>query len=392
MDQGLSHALAEIERGLGENRPAAELFETLDALQLDDADPTERVKELILRGLLLNRLAMPREAEAALAKALRHADPQDEALVGKVLRTRAVVHSWRGEPHAARRCLVDAFTCAAAAEDPVASALCAFIAGRLELEEGAAEAAHQTLRRGLTLMPYGQEVRQTQKAHVNLAQACNLEGDTEAALSTLEALANYELLPRDHHLMRLERVRALIGQKDLKAATDEYQRAEAELPEDPDSFEATEWRHAGAELTLAADGPEAGLAAIAPVLARYQADELGGRLVQAHFFEADCHRALGDEAAETDAVTRALRLARRHGLDGFAEAAVARFFASGRFDRAGGAEAHDPHAARRYLRRGRLGAGAFGTVERALDLEDGSEVALKRIRIGELYEPKMRDR
>ncbi len=45
-----------------------------------------------------------------------------------------------------------------------------------------------------------------------------------------------------------------------------------------------------------------------------------------------------------------------------------------------------------YVKRARLGAGAFGTVFHAFDLQAGRDVALKRIHLSALYDPAERDR
>src|SRR5262249_12899770 len=53
----------------------------------------------------------------------------------------------------------------------------------------------------------------------------------------------------------------------------------------------------------------------------------------------------------------------------------------------GGAE-----TARRFVRRQPLGTGAFGSVSRAYDLEQGIEVALKQVSLAGLYDPATRAR
>ena len=108
-------------------------------------------------------------------------------------------------------------------------------------------------------------------------------------------------------------------------------------------------------------------------------------------------RRLGRTEQAQSTLAAALRRALARGLSGHADQVRSRIAARGDVEGAwppgeGPPRVPAQEIGRRFVRQRPLGAGGYGNVARAYDLELGIEVALKRIKLGELYDPAVRDR
>ncbi|HZT86603.1 MAG TPA: serine/threonine-protein kinase [Stellaceae bacterium] len=386
---------------LADNAPADAVLARLRQYTPESVpDPEVRARLLRARAIAANRLGFPSEALGDLLEARRLllANPEPRELV-EVLRTIALVHSWRGDGREAALSLLQAAAVAGTRADELAAIL--IEAGRLHIEIGRFEGAELLLRHALELAPAELPPRERERAGVNLVQVLVSTGRLEEArerLATLLATVPAQS-QRVRFLLQIEAMRIAAAAADYPAARAALAAAAELVEPDPDSFPRVELAHAEAELALA-EGDAAGAEPmLAKAIARYAdtGDDLAPREIAARLLQARVFEALSRPEDRDRTLAAALRRALARGLVGYVDtvrgliaergegAAAAADAAS-----AAAVEKRDPAA--RFVRRRRLGAGGFGTAERAYDLELGIEVALKRIPFGTLYDVEERRR
>jgi tetratricopeptide (TPR) repeat protein len=386
---------------LAANVAAEQVIARLRALAGSIAgDSPLRPRFLRARAIALNRLGYSGQALGELqeARALQ-SDAPDTGELGEIDRAIALVHSWRGEARDAALSLLRALGSAVVTADPGAAGLALLDAGRLEMEVGRAAQAQFFFSLGLRIggdaLPRPERARST----VSLLQSVVAARDLNKVDACLRELA--PLLPgasaRVRFLAELERARIAIASGKHDGADAALRRAEEIMRPDPESFERVELAHVRAELALDAGEHAAAEKLIAEVIARYAAGQLAGREVVARLLQAEALFGLARREEAERTLAAALRRAVACGLNGYADAVRSRIAASGANENAwhaGEPLAHSGRAetARRFVRRRPLGTGAFGSVSRAYDLEQGIEVALKQVSLAGLYDPATRAR
>ena len=381
---------------LADNAPADAVLARLRALEaLLPDDALTRARFLRARAIAANRLGFPGEALGDLheARALLEGSAHREELAA-VLQAIALVFSWRGESREAALALLRLV--AEAVGDPLTVALALVEGGRLQMEIGRAAEAHALFTRALELGGAMLPRREFQRAWINLLQASVAAGQFEQARAQLAGMSNAlaQAPPRLHLLALLEAARIAARSGDLAGAATSLDWAGKYAPASQDAFERVEIAEAQAELALARGDADAAAALLAEVIARYAEDDLAAREVRARLLQASALDALGraDESAGT--LSAALRRALARSLSGYADTVRSRLMGDA------GDAARVPDArvsgteidpAVRFVRQRPLGAGAFGKVFRAYDLELGIEVAIKRTVRGAHYDPAVRE-
>jgi tetratricopeptide (TPR) repeat protein len=388
---------------LADNAPAETVLTRLRAIEAQTTSPPQlRARFLRARAIAGNRLGFPSEALGDLLEArnlLRDGQqPGERRELAEIVCAIALIHSWRGECREAALALLQAIAVAGVEPAPLAAALAE--AGRLHLEIGRAHDAELLFRGALDLAAPALPRREVERVGVNLVQALVASGHIEEAQQRLDALLP-SLMPgsdRLRMLLHIEAMRIAIARREPVTARTALARAAAFAEPGADSFSRIELAHAEAEFALA-EGEAAKAEKLLPgVIARYAdaADdltprEIAARLLQARAFDA-LHRP--EEADRT--LAAALRRALARGLLGYADLVRSHMAARGGSERAWvpdatiSGPAGDPAA--RFVRRRRLGAGGYGNVERAYDLELGIEVAIKRISLAGVYDTRARSR
>ena len=384
---------------LADNKPAQDVLQRLRAIEpLLDQDPLLRAGLLRARGIASNRLGFPDEALGDLHQARRLLETGDNGQErAAVFHAIATVFSWRGDGREAGFALIRMIAEALASDDRVTVALALIEGGRLQMEIGRPAEAESLLAAALDIAAGALPQREFQRAWVNLAQALVGADQRQRARDHLKGMpvALAQAPPRLTLVAHLERARLAVRSADLDAAAAAITAARAVAPADPQAFEHVEISQAEAELALARGDAHSAARQFESVVSRYAADDLAGREIQARLMYARALELLGrtDEAAQT--LAAALRRAIARGLSGHADTVRSRLT-----ERTQGGErppavltpALDLDADRRFVRQRPLGAGAFGKVMRAYDLELGIEVAIKRTTLRGVYDPALRER
>ncbi len=379
---------------LAANVPAEDIIVRLRALEAScqGAGP-ERGRFLHARGLVSNRLGSSREALADLDEARQiYEGLVDRAGAAQVGRATALVHSWRGDGREASLALLRAI--AEASEDRVNVALALFEAGRLEIEIGRPRDAHRFLARGLDIGGRDLPSREITRARINALQALVFLGDLAAAETTLAGLDLAGANDRLRHLTMLEQARIALRKGIIADAEALLARARALVPAEPDNFSWVEQWHAEAEVLFAKEQLKDALGHIGKVIARYADDDLAGREVTARILESEILDRLARTAEADHTLSAALRRAVARGLSGYANRVRERLAARGR-PQSAWLPGVDPapvgaNSEGRFVRRRPIGEGSYGSVSRAYDLEQGGEVALKRLRLSSIYNSVVR--
>ncbi len=382
---------------LAENRPADAVLQRLRALEPALRDDTVvRARFLRARAIATNRLGFAGEALGDLHEARRLLEGGEHSQeLAAVFQAIATVFSWRGDSREAALALLRVVAEASAAGDSLSVALALIEGGRLQMEIGRPGEARALLTRALALgasLPK----REFQRAWTNLLQASVAAGQIERARTQLAEMpvALAQASPRLLLLGHLESSRAALKSGDFAAANVALDQARVYAPDNGEAFERMEIAEIEAELALARGDAKGAAALLGGVIARYAEDDLAAREVRARLAQAKALEALDrrDEAERT--LSAALRRALARGLTGHADEVRSRLMADhgepGRMSEFSAAAAEvDPH--RRFVRQRALGAGAFGKVFRAYDLELGIEVAIKRAARGAHYDPAIRE-
>jgi hypothetical protein len=352
-----------------------------------------RARLLHARGLVMNRMGFPGEALGDLHEAGQLFDGLDDrSAVARVWRSIAQVHSWRGNGREAAFALLRVVAEEGKQLRNISLAL--LDAGRLEFEIGRLRDADVLLRRGLEIGADIISAGERRNAQINRVKVLAAMDDLPSAKAILAELDLTGASERMLHLAAMEQVRIAVREADLPAARALLARANDLAPPQPDAFGRIEQKQAEAELALAEKNPTAALELMHAVITRYAADDLAGREVVARLFEAKALDLLdrGEDADRT--LAAALRRAIGRGLSGYVDEVRAQLALRGRPQNAlpPALEAGDPDlgSAERFVRRRPLGAGGFGSVSRAYDLELGKEIALKRLQLSGIYDPELR--
>ena len=387
----LGAALDQVFADLTGNKPEAEIIGRLRALEQScEAPNRDRARFLNARGLVMNRMGQRSEALGDLIElASIFTQTGDSAGAAQILRSIALVHSWRSDARESALALLRAI--GEASDDPLNLALSLFEAGRLELEIGRPRDAQRFFQRGLDIGGKAPPAFERDRARVGALQALVAARDLGGAQAAAAALNIEDLAtPRLKHLAQIELARLALAQNDFDGADVALANVRAGLPVDPDAFEAVEYAHVAAESLFARKANAEAHTTIARVIARYADDNLPGREIAARLLDGQILDAL-EKPEETDrTLAAALRRAVATNLPGHADVVRERLAARGRSQNVwlpglSPAPAH-LSATERFVRRRPLGAGGFGTVSRAYDLELGTEVALKNLRLKALYD------
>lgn len=393
-------AVADCLADLSNNAPADVIFARLRSIEPQAAgSPLLRARFLRARAIASNRLGFPTEALGDLLEArnILQREPDRRELT-EVIRTIALVYSWRGEGREAALALLQAV--AVASSQPTGLAVVLMDAGRLHLEVGRPSDAAVLFGHALEIAKPDLPRREYERACVNLIQALVAAGRIEEARKHLESVLP-SLAPESRRvrlLLHIEAMRIAIACSNWPVAQEALAMAAEFVAPEAASFSRVELAHAEAELVLAEGEAAKAEKLLLGVIARYAdaEDDLAPREITARLLRARALDALhrSDEADRT--LAAALRRARARGLVGYAD------FVRGRIAARGGSESawfpdttiigrpSDP--AGRFVRRRPLGAGGYGNVERAYDLELGVEVAVKRISLEDIYDMRERPR
>ena len=380
---------------LADNKPADAVLQRLRAIEpVLPGDAVVRANFLRARAIATNRLGFAGEALGDLHEARRLLEGgKHRQELAAVFQAIATVHGWRGESREAALALLRVVAEASGDALPVALAL--IEGGRLQMEIGRPADAQALLTRALELGKALLPKREFQRAWVNRLQASVAASQIDRARMQLadmaEALA--QAPPRLLLLAHLEASRIAVESRDLAAAAAALDAARTFAPEDDDAFERIEIAETEAGLALARGEAERAAALLGGVIARYADDDLAAREVRARLVHAKALDALNRTSEAERTLAAALRRALARGLTGFADAIRSRLMTEHSGARiadvpATGTEV-DP--ARRFVRQRALGAGAFGQVFRAYDLELGVEVAIKRAPRGTHHDPAIRE-
>lgn len=352
------------------------------------------------RSLAVNRLGFGGEALGYLFEARQLIkDDADWRELIEIERAIALVQIWRGDVREAAFALLRAVSRATAARDQSAIALSFAEIGRLELEIGRPDEAVDFFRLALQIGDENIPPLERDRININLLQSLVASDRLDEATDKLKLIhATIGDAPsRLHFLLELETARIEKSGNDINAANQALGRARLIMPPSPDSFEGIEFSHAQSEVSIAEGDCATAERLLRDIITRYAVDDLAGREVKARLLQAKALDTLGrsDEAEHT--LIAALRRAVARGLNGFADQARSEIIARGSVESAWRPglsiwKDNNDDSEHRFVRRRPLGAGGFGTVSRAYDLELGIEIALKRVRLAEIFDTNVRRR
>lgn len=378
--------LADIERRIAALDAPAALMESLDGLAdlAGRRDPVG-VRYGIARGIVLNRLGLPDSAMTELQKARALAAGIGAAdLLAQISRELSRIHAWRGETASAAlellRSVVEAD--ASGSRPDTAAAVAEF--GRLNLETGRYEAALAAFAFAgglLDLLPQ----REASRIPVNRREALAALGRFDDCLDGIDVMiaglpAAYR---RDNFVARLIRARSLAAvgrEQEARAAADE---AKQWLSDDPQSYERAELALLDGMLHRDSD-PEHAVAELETALDRFVDDDLPRHEFDARILLAQMLARLHRQTEAEACIVEALRRAEARQLPAMADRVraaavgiwrpemIAELSPEDRVGPGGGSG--------RFLVLETLGSGGFGEVQRAIDLDTGAEVAVKRLR------------
>jgi hypothetical protein len=395
--------LAALERGIDDVMPVDDLAALLAACgSLADSPGEAGIRYLVARGIVENRQSLYQSALASFQRARSASLEQNVASqLARISRETARVYAWRGDIGAAAMELLrsigeleQARAAAGASPDQALArrldkeraATLAEI-GRLNIEAGRNRAAlivlAEAARNAAEVLPR----REPARIALNRAEALYAAGEPAESLALIEQSEPLfsDEFPRDRFIVRLLRARCLIALGRQQEGADAAALATGNrLPADG-SYESAEWLLFDGMRKAAGEDPEQAIAPLRAAMLRFSEDNL-----PRHEVEAAIHlvRALArlDRQAEVEAtVAQALR--RAAGLPELADrmrTAVADVVDGARQEVLGDSENTIGFNAGgrggRFLPIATLGSGGFGTVQRAIDMATGEEVAIKRLR------------
>ncbi len=348
------------------------------------------VRYVAARGVVLNRTGLPGSARLELQKARDKAETEGvAALMSGISREIARVHVWRGETTSAALELLRSLVEADATGDraDVAASIAEY--GRLNLETGRYEAALRVFDRLLdparSLTPHLSH-RETSRVPLNRREAMVGLADFEGALDGIDAViaATPAAFRRDNFVLRLIRARSLGALERGEEAAAALAEAQQWMASDPLSYEVVEKNLVEGFLNRKSD-PEDAVDALENALERFVDDDLPRHEFDARILLAGTLAELGQRDKAERCVVEALQRAESRQLPAMADAvrAAALSFWQDEMiaelapgDRVGGRD----NEGARFLILATLGSGGFGTVQRAIDLATGAEVAIKKLK------------
>ncbi len=409
-----ANLLVEIEDAIDAAAPSSELRSRLGALaHLAAASGEDGVRYLIARGIVENREELPQSALATFQQA-RDLALRDGVVgeLARISREIARVQAWSGDIVGAAMELLrsvaeieqsnaglarertgsDAVGGQRPTRDDVArrgraevriradrAATVAEI-GRLDIEAGRYEAALAALDEAAR---QSANLPRREAGHIayNRCESWFGLARTDRCLQLIAETAPLFSLtfPRDLFRVRLLKARCLLQDGDHDQAAEVAREAIAALGGDDDSYEkGTEWQLFNGLLSER-DDPDAAIAALRQALLRFADDNLPRHEVEARIHLARILAANGKLPEAETTIAEALK--RASGLPALADqvrAAAYKFWAPEKVADLAGESAIGAGA--RFLVLTTLGSGGFGTVDRAIDMATGEQVAIKRLR------------
>lgn len=344
-------------------------------------------RALRLSGVVKNRLSLPRDALADLAEARRAAvAAKDYGELANIAREASVVYAWRGNDRSAALELLQSLAFAALHDDGRALARALAETGRIELEGGRYERAAMLFREIAESAAKDLPPRQAQRLKVNFCQALNRAGNADQALAIARQVKTE--LPAEESrlafLVRIEEARAFAARGQLADAEKSLAEAEVYLADTSDAFRRLEYLETKGELDLL-KGDAAAVDVLEQVAHEFTEQDLTARAANVRVKLASALYKVGRDEEAREVLALALRSAIAADLTELADRIRSDMMKSD-----GGKHlkelAEDIESigggagvSRRFIVLGRLGAGGGGQVDRALDLTDGEQVALKRV-------------
>ena len=413
--------LVEIEEAIDAVAPLSELRKRLEALaHLADAPGEDGIRYLIARGIVENRGELPQSALATFQQA-RDAAIRYDAIgqMARISREIARVRSWSGDIAGAAMELLRSVAeveqsnatltreragSGMAGQRPtrddvarrgrqevrirVDRAATVAEIGRLDIEAGRYEAAIAALDEAARQAPGTLPPREAGRIAYNRCESWFGLGRTDRCRALIDETAPLfsRAYPRDLFRVRLLKARCLLQDGDHDEAGKIAREAVAALGGDDDFYEkGAEWLLFDG-LVKERDDPDAAIAALRQARLRFADDNLPRHEVEAAIHLARI-LAKHDHMPEAE-TTIAEALARAGGLPALADqvrTAAYSFWAPAKIADLAGENALQPGAPggdMRFLVLATLGSGGFGTVQRAVDMATGEQVAIKRLKAG----------
>ena len=376
--------LTEVEAGIAALRPPQDLLDILDGIEAPADKPNRNsVRHALARGIILNRLGLPESGLTSLQMARRQARLAGEGnLAATISREIARVHSWRGETAASAlellRSMVEAHT--ANQEEDAAAATAEF--GRINLETGRYEAALDAIElaeASMALLPD----RARSRLPVNRREALLALGRHQECLDGIDELIAVipEAFQRDGFVARVVKARAQAALGMAAEAKATAEDAGSRIDAEPHSYERAELALLDGILIRETE-PERAVAELETALDRFIDDDLPRHEFDARAVLAETLAAIGRQEEAEACIVAALRRAEVRRLPAMADrirASAVAIWRPSMITELAPEEGVGPGAApARFLTLEVLGTGGFGEVHRAIDLETGAEVAIKR--------------
>lgn len=386
--------LSGVERDIAQSVPAATIAARLAEIQsrLDD-DTRVRIRFLIARGFVENRLGDPQKALTSAHEARGLAtDKSSIPLRSAISRLHATIYAWRGKGEKAMAELLRAIAEARVAGNPE-DELCA-------LAE-AVRAAKEIKRFDVALVfldavlgkPAGLDRLAHARALIDRLQILNrlerFDACLEAAEECREVMdGTYQRLK---HLRLLEVARALAGLGRFPEARAILEEDRANLPEDEGEYEHLEWTQASVHVGAVEDaaGKSGAEDALFRIIERFRIDSLHKQEADARLELAEHLSSKGETEGALGQAAAALKLSNLHNDASLMEQARSLLLRLAISERAG-IEDGGRLVSERYLLGGRLGQGGYGYVRSAYDLQTGSRRAIKFIDLHNITNPALR--
>jgi tetratricopeptide (TPR) repeat protein len=375
---------AEVDANADPTKLAPRLRESIATLPKDSPS---RARALRLSGVVKNRLTLPRDALADLAEARRAAvAAKDYGELSNIARETSVVYAWRGNDRSAALELLQSLAFATLHDDRGTLSRALAETGRIELESGRYERAAMLFREIADSAAKDLPPRQAQRLKVNVCQALNRTGSAAEALKLARQL-KVDLPASESRLAflaRIEEARALATLGQLAEAEKSLAEAEVRLADKSDAFRRLEYLETKGELDLL-KGDGAAVDVLEQVASEFAEQDLTARAANVRVKLANALYKVGRDDEAREALALALRSAIAADLTELADRIRSDMMKSdgGKhlkelaedIETIGGGAG----VSRRFIVLGRLGGGGGGQVDRALDLADGEQVALKRV-------------
>ncbi|MEX0955045.1 MAG: serine/threonine-protein kinase [Rhizobiaceae bacterium] len=392
--------LSAIERNILDSVQALQIAERLDDIEPHlGEDQTSRIRFLVARATIENRLRDPQKALATAHEARRVAgEGGPPGLKAAISRLVATIHTWRGQGEAAMAELLRAIAEAKIASDREAEA------GALA---DAVRAAKEIRRHDLALVFLDSVLAEPAldaityaRALIDRLQILNRlarHRDCIEAVDACAAAVEETGISRLRHLRLLEKARAFAGTGNFAAARAALDEDRAHLPEDVEEYEHLEWMQASVHVSAAAlASDEAGAddpqeESLYEIVERFRMDALHRQEAEGRLELAEYLQRLGETEGALEQAAAALMIANAEREPSLAEQARSLLL------RFGGSSADLEETATglfsdRYLLGPTLGQGGYGLVKSAYDLETGAQRAIKFIDLHDITNPVVRAR